>query len=257
MYQDHVCIAPGGGPDIGHVVSRDFVHWAHLPVSVWNDKQYDEVAIFTGSATIVDGKPFLVYPGLCKQGGDFKGCITGSNYAQAVPADSSDPFYTNWTKDKAPGINIATNPIVNGTSDDPSTAWRTAHGEWRLIGNAKANGQKKDGVAPIFGASDFTGEWKLIGDTSFPAGECPSLFPLPPLYPGTSSSGTLPSHVHKRGHGAPGCNGDCMTLGTWVDGAPGEVGTWSATPGVPFDEVLIDAGSYYASKDFYDKPKGR
>ena len=25
MYQDHVCIAPGHGPDIGHVVSRDFV----------------------------------------------------------------------------------------------------------------------------------------------------------------------------------------------------------------------------------------
>ena len=35
-YQDHVCIAPGHGPDIGHVVSRDFVHWAHLPVSVSN-----------------------------------------------------------------------------------------------------------------------------------------------------------------------------------------------------------------------------
>jgi len=31
-----------------------------------------------------------------------------------------------------------------------------------------------------------------------------------------------------------------MTLGTWVDGAPGQVGTWTATPGVPFDEVLID-----------------
>ena len=26
MYQDHVCIAPGHGPDIGHVVSRDFVY---------------------------------------------------------------------------------------------------------------------------------------------------------------------------------------------------------------------------------------
>jgi sucrose-6-phosphate hydrolase SacC (GH32 family) len=263
MYQDHVCEAPGHGPDIGHVVSRDMIHWAHLPVSIWNDKPYDREAIFTGSATVVDGKPFIVYPGLCQKGGDFAGCTTGTNYAQAVPADASDPLYTNWTKDRAmpgmPAIDIAANPIVNGTSDDPSTAWRTAHGEWRLIGNAKAAGQVKDGVAPIFAAAEFTGEWKLVGDTPFPSGECPSFFPLPRLYPGTSvpAGDAIPTHVHKRGHGSPGCNGDCMTLGTWVDGVPGEVGNWSATPGVSFAEVLIDHGAYYASKDFFDAPNGR
>jgi len=27
FYQDHVVIAPGHGPDIGHVVSRDMIHW--------------------------------------------------------------------------------------------------------------------------------------------------------------------------------------------------------------------------------------
>ena len=177
MYQDHLCIAPGFGPDIGHVVSRDLVHWTHLPVSIWNDKPYDEVAIFTGSATVVDGKPFIVYPGLCTKGGDFEGCITGTNYAQAVPADASDPFYTNWTKDTASGIDIAVNPIVNGTSDDPSTAWRTAHGEWRLIGNAMAYGQKNGSVAPIFAAKEFTGSWELVGDTTFPAGEVQGVGP--------------------------------------------------------------------------------
>ena len=104
---------------------------------------------------------------------------------------------TNWTKDKLAGINIATNPIVNGTSDDPSTAWKTPHGEWRLIGNAKAFGQNKSGVAPIYAAADFTGDWHLVGDTPFPSGECPSFFPLPRLYPGTTSTGTLPTHVHK------------------------------------------------------------
>ena len=31
MYQDHVCIAPGHGPDIGHVVSRDFVYVCSSP----------------------------------------------------------------------------------------------------------------------------------------------------------------------------------------------------------------------------------
>jgi len=261
MYQDHVVIPAGGvggGPDIGHVVSRDFVHWAHLPVSIWNDKPYDRVAIFTGSATVVDGKPFLVYPGLCKKGGEFAGCFTGTNFAQAVPADPTDPFYTNWTKDKAPGVDIAVNPIVNGTSDDPSTAWRTASGEWRLVGNAEAKGQKDGTKAPIFAAKEFTGEWALVGDSPLPGGECQSLYPLPALYPGTAAGdGPLPTHCHKWGNGPNSCGGDCMNCGTWLDGAPGEVGNWSATPGVPFEPVVIDQGSYYASKDFYDPVKQR
>ena len=40
------------------------------------------------------------------------------------------------------------NPIVNGTLDDPSTAWKTTHGQWCIIGNAGAVGQKKKNVAP-------------------------------------------------------------------------------------------------------------
>ena len=238
MYQDHLIIPrPGAfGPDIGHVISRDLVHWARLPVSIWNDKPYDENAIWTGSTTIVAGKPFIVYPGRCTIGGDFAGCTTTTNYAMAVPSDPADPTYTHWTKDKADGQPIAVNPIVNGTSDDPSTAWRTAHGEWRLIGNSKADGQLKDDVSPIFAASGtdldaFIGEWKFVGDTTLPSGECPSLFELPPLYPGTTAPAAeaMPSHVYKRGNGSPGCpqGADCMSLGKWEDGAPGEVGTWT------------------------------
>lgn len=264
MYQDHLIIpSPGAfGPDIGHVVSRDLVHWARLPVSIWNDRPYDENAIWTGSTTIVDGKPFIVYPGRCTIGGDFAGCTTTTNYAMAVPSDPSDPFYTNWTKDAAPGVEIADNPIVNGTSDDPTTAWQTAHGEWRLLGNAKAAGQLDANKSPIFATSGkLTGAWALVGDSPLPSGECPSLFKLPSLYPGTKTkpNDELPSHVYKRSNGSPGCppGGDCMILGNWVDGAPGEVGTWSAVDGVPHDEKLIDAGDYYASKDFEDTPNQR
>ena len=107
----------------GELVRR---HWAHLPVSIWNDKPYDNEAIFTGSASVIDGKPFIVCksqrrrqrrqqtaltgwlrrsadPGLCNKndyppstaGGKRDGCITGTNYAQAVPANPKDPLYTN------------------------------------------------------------------------------------------------------------------------------------------------------------------
>jgi hypothetical protein len=91
-------------------------------VALWNDELYDEQAIFTGSATIVDGKPVLVYPGLCTPG-RFPGCDTGTVLGLAVPANASDPLYTNWTKSPL-------NPIVNSAGRDPrlvparSTAFR-------------------------------------------------------------------------------------------------------------------------------------
>lgn len=59
---------------------------SHLPVAVWNDQPYDNVAIYTGSATIVNGIPTMVYPGLCKLN-DWPACQTGTLLAIAVPAD--------------------------------------------------------------------------------------------------------------------------------------------------------------------------
>jgi hypothetical protein len=123
-YQNHVGCR--GGRTYGHAVSRDFVHWAHMPISIWNDRPYDEHAIYTGSATVVDGQVVQVYPGLCYA--QFStNCPGGTNLAIAVPADPADPLQTNWTKDT-----FAVNPIVNNTGRDPSTAWKTPAGEWRL-----------------------------------------------------------------------------------------------------------------------------
>ena len=36
FYQIHLAAPPGHGPDYGHFVSKDFVHWAPLPVAIWN-----------------------------------------------------------------------------------------------------------------------------------------------------------------------------------------------------------------------------
>ena len=74
-----------------------------------------------------------------------------------------------------------------------------------------------------------------MGNSSFPGGECPSLFELPPLAPGSADPKDLkgmadvpgwpPTHVHKVGH--PACGGDCMVPGVYVDGEPGSVGSWT------------------------------
>jgi sucrose-6-phosphate hydrolase SacC (GH32 family) len=169
-----------------------------MPDSIWNDKPYDASAIYTGSASIVDGKVVQIYPGLCdtKQ----KDCPGGTNLCIAKPADPTDPLQTNWTKEyKDTG---AVNPIVNATGRDPSTAWKTAAGEYRLT--------TYDTM--IYASMDFNTWYKIGKQPNFPGGECPSFFKLPPVTPG---AGPAPNgaksytHVHKASHG-----GDWMQVGT-------------------------------------------
>ena len=41
FYQIHIAEnmnGAGDGPDWGHWVSKDFIHWAQLPVAIWNDR---------------------------------------------------------------------------------------------------------------------------------------------------------------------------------------------------------------------------
>jgi hypothetical protein len=249
-------LGQGRGPDIGHWVSKDFLHWAHLPVSIWNDKWYDNAAIFTGSATIVDGKPVIIYPGKCGPKGASDDCKTGFTYAVAIPANASDPLYTEWTKPSY-------NPIVNSTGDDPSTAWQTDHGEWRMIGNQGCtlkNGTKAG--APLYGSMDFK-KWYKIGCTDLKLGDCPTFFPLPPLYPGSGPSAEdpakraalmadMPNYVHKAGSG-----NDQVQVGTWVDGPPGPKGSVAGNWKQMGASVPLDNGKTHASKDFWDPVKKR
>jgi len=233
-YQNHVGCR--GGRTYGHAVSRDFVHWAHMPISIWNDRPYDEHAIYTGSATVVDGKVVQVYPGLCyaKFSDD---CPGGTNLAIAVPADPTDPLQTNWTKDV-----YTINPIVNNTGRDPSTAWKTDAGEWRLT----------TFDTMIMGSMDFKTWYRIGKQPGFPVGECPSFFELPRTTPGAGpapSGSETPTHVHKCSHGGK----DWMQVGTYTAGPPKTNGNWTAV----LPEVKIDAGNSYASKDFYDPVKKR
>jgi sucrose-6-phosphate hydrolase SacC (GH32 family) len=210
MYQDHLSEYQGGdgqGPDIGHAVSSDMVNWAHLPVSVWNDMPYDSVAIYTGSATIVNGIPTLVYPGLCKQH-NWSSCDTGTLLAVAIPADhEGDPLLTNWTKPSY-------NPIVNNTQRDPSTAWQTAAGEWRLT-----NYEGK-----IYSSKDFV-TWYTAGNGAviFPVAECPDFFPIPSPCTGNGCQSSFtnditPTHVHKQSSSGQ----DWYTLGVYTEYTVGE-----------------------------------
>lgn len=261
FYQIHIAEdadGAGDGPDWGHWVSKDMLHWAQLPVAIWNDRYYDNRAIYTGSTTIVNGKPVMMYPGLCKKPGlDGVTCNDGQGgftYVLITPKNASDPLYVEWTKEGDIDGKKYSNPVVNSTGDDPSTAWKTKDDEWRIIGN---QGCHPENGNPMYGSMDFV-NWYKVGCTTMMAGDCPSFFPLPALTPGSEhyvakhlKDAPMPDHVHKSG----GPGGDQTQVGNWVDGKPGPVGTgtvgnWTLTAGSTTQ--LLDKGKTHASKDFHD-----
>jgi beta-fructofuranosidase len=218
---------------------------------MWNDHAFDRLALFSGSATIVDGHVVVIYPGLCNStSSEWPSCTcqpnnyfcrndTTNHYAHnmisASPANLSDPTYTHWHK----------RILINNTDADYSAAWRTPSGEWRLTG---ASGL-------VYGSQNFH-TWHEIGvQPGFKAGSCPSFFALPRLTPGADpapAGAQRYNFVHKISSA-----GDWMQVGTYAANSPMMNGSW-----VGAEPQLIDAGFkqgelFYASKDFFDPVKGR
>ena len=160
-----------------------------------------------------------MYP--AKRGNNF-------SFALAVPANASDPLYTRWTKSGRVGGRAFKSPVLTtNVYDVPSTAWRTAEGEWRMIGHFPCEVPNSTAYWSngLYASDDFV-SWRYLGCTQLPHGDCPTLFPLPRLTPGSSapSGAPLPTHVHKAGD-----RGDAAQVGVWRDGR-GTMGTWAPAP---------------------------
>ena len=175
-YQNHVGLH--GGRTWGHAVSKDLSHWAHLPISIWNDQPYDSTTIASGSGTMVNGKIIQVYPGICN---------TTVTLCIAVPADPSDPLQTNWSK------TWVKNPIPGG------------------MGFCRGRPALGSGVA-IRKVHVLVAWTSRLGTPlglrqAFPMAD----IPLPKTSPGATvtPSDPKPTHVHKISH-----RGDHMRVGT-------------------------------------------
>jgi sucrose-6-phosphate hydrolase SacC (GH32 family) len=152
----------------GHAVSRDLVHWEHLPLAL---PEENGIMIFSGSAVIdwknssgfgVDGKPpmIAIYTG-----------HTPKRQDQRI-AYSNDRGRT-WRK-------YESNPVLDvGMADfrDPKVFWHEPHQRWVMV-VALATEKKVH-----FYTSGNLKQWKYAGEFG-PAGatgglwECPDLFPL-------------------------------------------------------------------------------
>ncbi|XP_075484363.1 LOW QUALITY PROTEIN: acid beta-fructofuranosidase AIV-18-like [Primulina tabacum] len=235
----------------GHAVSKDLIHWLHLPFAMVPDQWYDINGVWTGSATILpDGQIIILY--------------TGDTYdlvqvqCLAYPANSSDPLLLEWIKDPANPVLVPPPGIGLKDFRDPTTAWLSPDNEkWRITIGSMRN---KTGISIVYETKDFRNYELLSGYLHQVPGtgmwECIDFYPISTTETNgldTSSNGPGVKHVMKVS--LDDDKNDYYALGTYDP----MKNKW--IPDDPESDVGIglryDYGKYYASKTFYDQNKER
>ncbi|NOT58825.1 MAG: glycoside hydrolase family 32 protein, partial [Acidobacteria bacterium] len=165
----------------GHAVSRDLVHWRHLPVALAEE---NEVMIFSGSA-VVDWQNTS---GLCRNPDpQDKSCLiaiyTGHIEKSATRARSESQHLAVSNDRGRTWQKYAGNPVLDigyGDFRDPKVIWHAATKQWVMVVSLS-----KEQKVRFYGSPDLK-QWKLLSEFG-PAGvkndkmlwECPDLFELP------------------------------------------------------------------------------
>ncbi|KAM7255355.1 hypothetical protein ACFE04_020596 [Oxalis oulophora] len=252
FYQYNPNAAVWGNIVWGHAVSKDLIHWLHLPLAMVPDQWYDINGVWTGSATILpDGKIYMLYTGSTKE------FVQVQNLA--YPVDHNDPLLLNWVKYSENPVLVPPPGIKPTDFRDPTTAWYTKQGKWRLTIGSK-NDINRTGIALVYDTEDFK-TYELLNDTMHGVPgtgmwECVDFYPVSISSENgldTSVNGDGVKHVMKAS--LDDDRHDYYALGTYYE----ETGKW--VPDNPEIDVGIgiryDYGIFYAAKTFYDQNKGR
>lgn len=250
FYQYNPKAAVWGNIVWGHAVSKDLIHWLHLPVALVPDHWYDIKGCYTGSATVLpDGKIVMLYTGATKSLKQVQNL--------AYPADNNDPLLLKWVKYS--GNPILVPPPGVGATDfrDPTTAWYTSEGKWRITIGSKIN---RTGISLVYDTEDFINynmsTQVLHGVNGTGMWECVDFYPVSETgQNGLDTSVIGPGVKHVVKASMDDDRHDYYAIGTYDD----KTATWY--PDYPEIDVGIglryDYGIFYASKSFYDVNKGR
>jgi fructan beta-fructosidase len=226
----------------GHAVSKDLLHWKHLPVAL---REEDGIMIFSGGAAVDRHNS----SGLCRPDGDDPSCLVALYTGHGHGKQTQNLAYSNdrgrtWTK-------YAGNPVIDlGLREfrDPKVFWHHPTGRWIMV-TVLAEQHK----VRFFASRDLK-KWDTLSDFG-PAGatggvwECPDLFELP--IDGDPSRTRWVLDVDINPGGVAGGSGGQYFIGTF-DGV-------RFTNDNPPDKTLwVDYGKdFYASLSFSDVPDGR
>ena len=156
----------------GHVKTRDFIRWEHLPCAMAPDRDYDRKGCFSGSATVLaDGRHLLMYTGVSQTD-------EGERQTQCLA------FGDGLDYEKYAG-----NPVIGAEQLPPGGSpvhfrdpkiWQTDDGFCAVAGNLCADG---NGAVLLFKSPDAL-HWQLAGKVASSDNrfgrmwECPDLFKL-------------------------------------------------------------------------------
>ncbi|KAL3844243.1 hypothetical protein ACJIZ3_001646 [Penstemon smallii] len=230
-----------------HSVSYNLIDWINLEHAMIPSEPYDIEGCWSGSATIVDNKPFMLY--------------TGINFAEeqvqnlATPKNLSDPFLQEWVKSP---LNPLITPVdIDPTFyRDPTTAWQSSDEMWRILIGSQIDGH---GAAILYKSNDFI-KWERA-DKIFLSSNKTAMLECPDFYPvstndqnglDTSVNGEDIKHVFKASNFS---DADYYIIGTYDSKTDGFIGDFEFMD----DTIQLrhDYGVFYASKSFYDGAKKR
>ena len=130
----------------GHAVSKDMLHWKHLPIALWPDvKGSDFGGCYSGCMVNNNGTPTLLYTGVFPE----TQCLATS------PAD--DLLY--WQKHPQPVIAAPPSELQLEGFRDPCV-WQEAGGEWRMV---LGTGITDIGGAVLLYRSKDLIDWQYMG----------------------------------------------------------------------------------------------
>ncbi|XP_020205963.2 beta-fructofuranosidase, insoluble isoenzyme 1 [Cajanus cajan] len=235
-----------------HSVSKDLINWKALEHALYPSKPFDKFGCWSGSATVVPGKgPIILYTGIVDEKNTEVQCY-------AIPEDPKDPLLQKWVKpDKFNPIVIPEKGINGSAFRDPTTAWWSKDGHWRMLVGSK---RKRRGMAYLYRSKDFM-TWVRAKHPIHSKGEtgmweCPDFYPV--SLTGTngldiSVTGDHVKHVLKNSLDLT--RFDYYTLGTYFEDKDKYVPDNTSVDG--WGGLRYDYGNFYASKSFFDPSKNR
>lgn len=249
------------GADWGNIVwahstSTDLVNWTPRPPAIQPSQKGDINGCWSGSATILPGdyKPAILYTGIDPNNQQVQNLV--------LPKNLSDPFLIEWVKSPHNPLMSPTaiNKINASSFRDPTTAWLSHDGRWRVVIGSQRNHR---GLAFLYRSKDFV-HWikakhPLHSENGTGMWECPDFYPvsantLTRNGLDTSVTGLDVKHVLK--FSMDESKHDYYTVGRYNPNK--DIYTPDKGSSVDIDTgYRYDYGKFYASKTFYDSLKKR
>lgn len=235
-----------------HSVSTDLINWTALEPAIYPSKPFDKYGCWSGSATLVPGKgPVILYTGIIDENNTQVQCY-------AVPEDLSDPYLRKWVKPDANNPIVIADGTINATSfRDPTTAWWSKDGHWRML---VGGGWKSRGLAHLYRSRDFVNWVKakhpIHSKSDTGNWECPDFYPVSLTGThglDTSMDGQNVKHVLKNS--LDKTRYEYYTIGTYDRNKDRYYPDNTSEDG--WGGLRYDYGNFYASKSFFDPSKNR